>query len=173
MDALGLYDIYGFYHVPFWQTGVFKYGISISLVVVLLTCICYFLYRRRYKKIPETPLQIIHKELAALRLKIPIQKTYSAQWYAQLTYIIKRLLQLHGYNHCMSMTDDEIATIIRKKESCPDALLPIINLLHTAQDYKFNTVLPSAEQQLQDIYYIEQVMHYIATQLQNQNQKTQ
>lgn len=81
MKELELYDIYGTWHVPFWQRPIFIYSL-IGLVSLLIVLSIWLLYKK-YKKVSAISIaqQVLQKleavKVSAINTKEDAQKAYS------------------------------------------------------------------------------------------------
>jgi hypothetical protein len=107
MDALGLYDIYGYQHQPFWQTLWFKIAmVSVVLIMVVLAvwwCFDFLRVRRKHNYWAQW-----QKNLEALRTK----KMADVTFYTTLAALIKEcaVVKLHTSE---SLTDLELTLFLK------------------------------------------------------------
>jgi hypothetical protein len=107
MDALGLYDIYGYHHQPFWQTISFKIGIVIAaLVLVFLVVFCVVFVMRKRTTINDWNLWFGTLDT------LERQKLSDMRFYAALSEVVKEsaALRLHAPK---SLTDLELALLLK------------------------------------------------------------
>jgi hypothetical protein len=151
-ELTGLYENYGLWHVPFWQTRSFDLaikGIGVFLLVVVVGLLAYR-YKHRKKKVSPW-------ECALLRLKTMqhAQETqaYSAkEFYAHLTSIIKNYLyQRFGYD-VVGKTDDEVICYLSQKKLDPLVLQEIIAVFRGVSIIKFANASAEQEQMRQDCH---------------------
>jgi hypothetical protein len=133
MDSLGLYDIYGFHHQPFWQTLWFKIAIvSVGLIMIIFLVWWYFNFLRTRKKYNYWAQW--QKILEVLRTK----KVADIIFYATIAAIIKEcaVVKLHVSE---SLTDLELALFL-KSGDFPAAVRTLGELLERSSLYKFDPV---------------------------------
>ncbi len=108
--ALELYEIYGLWHVPFWQRTWFKISIFIFFCA-LVGIIIYFLIKKYKQRAVQLPAwQIALNALDQLKkLQMP---EYSARYYAALTHLLKVYISARfGVDVC-SLTDQQMCDYI-------------------------------------------------------------
>lgn len=107
LNDRGLYDIYGMYHVPFWQTNWFFWSI-LTLIAFFVCCIILFFlrfYRRRKKII--TPW---HKALARLDALVVVDSLSPGKvrdYYFILTEVVKTYMGERYTWDTAHLTDSE------------------------------------------------------------------
>ena len=117
---LEFYDIFDYYHVPFWQKSWFIISACI-VAFVLITLATYFLYMRLHKK-KLTAWEWARKELAGLNTnKCTTQQDYKKLYY-RLTDIIKTYLARRYAWSTHEKTDDEIITFLEKQKFDTDII---------------------------------------------------
>jgi hypothetical protein len=136
MDEQGLYDIYGHWHVPFWQTNFFKISI-ISLVCLALLVALYFCIKKYSKKTSLSPQQKALYALEALAKKTIYTRDDAHDTYFALTDILKNFFQAHYGMPFASMTDLEMLQILKKIPFSHDLLAPLQDLVHAGLGVKY------------------------------------
>lgn len=116
-STLELYDIYGLWHVPFWQRSWFIISMS-ALIIVLIAGIAYFLikkYRSRKVAVPawQSALQQLNK-IKASDVHIVEREPY----YRTLTSVLKSYISARFASDVSSLTDAQMCTYI--DEHLPD-----------------------------------------------------
>ena len=113
MDKNGLYDIYGVWHLPFWQTTWFKYLCAslIALVFLLVgVAIGYRLYQWiRHKQ--YTAWEIALMKLEQLKKNHYATQDEAKQAYGVITAVLKEYLSKRYGWSVTSATDDELAQV--------------------------------------------------------------
>ncbi len=114
-QALQLYDIYGLWHVPFWQRTWFIL-VMILLSGALFACACYLCIKRYKAKKPPVPawkqaLQRLHE----LKRTGTLKKEKSEYYYVQLTKLIKEYMSDQFGTDIRSLTDDEMCVYIDER----------------------------------------------------------
>ena len=118
LDALGLYDIYDVYHVPFWQTVWFYYSVLAVCVFLFLSLVSFtaFIFiRRRRKKSISSWEKALH-ELAILEQQKIMQPVTCDQFYECVTRITRVYLSERFNIDVLSNTDDEMCAYIQKSD---------------------------------------------------------
>lgn len=107
---LQLYDIYGLWHIPFWQRAWFKVSVFL-LVCLLLGAAIYFLIKKyKQRLIKLSAWQIAFNTLDALKLfQNPVQ---SARYYSELTNLLKIYISDRFGVDVRSLTDQQMCDYI-------------------------------------------------------------
>lgn len=137
MDENGLYDIYGTWHVPFWQTNLFFYvtiafGLLIALLMVFL--VVYKLKKRAYKQLYW---QKVLGELYQLRKLNIVSKPEGHRAYCQLTDLIKWYCAHRFGQQAEGLTDDELIHFLGTQAVTQDELRAIALALAASGTIKF------------------------------------
>jgi len=151
-EKTGLYENYGLWHVPFWQTETFYFIIKITLVIAtVIVCIALYKLYAAYKK---------RKKLPAWQCAVhDLQKLHDAQqhsfveakeFYASLGSIVK--IYLHnrfGYD-VLSKTDDEVVEYLQKRQMENELIEDVRALLQGSIFIKFANGAAAQEQMNND-----------------------
>jgi len=136
-DSLGLYDIYGLHHVPFWQQSWFWYcciGLAILLGAALIAGF-YFFFKSRMGKKSQKPWE---KALHALTLlKKRSTSLSNACMYDELTHIIKEYMQARYFLDCQGKTDQEVGKQL-DQNTFFDPTGKLSQVLHNSIETKFS-----------------------------------
>ena len=114
-EKTGLYENYGLWHVPFWQTQKFKMAMQICLFFVVLLVIAmlikkYLTYRRR-KKLPLWDQALF--EVTQLKKDHKVSVIHGKEFYAAISTILKGYFHdRFGYD-VMGKTDDEVVEYLK------------------------------------------------------------
>lgn len=122
MNEMQLYDIYEHWHLPFWQTSLFK--MLVGAIVLALVVAAILLYYKRYYKAKEIPAA--DRALSALSAleKTSITTKEDAQAvYFKLTDILKNFFQYHYGIPFRGMSDAEMIAALRTTP-LPHQLMP-------------------------------------------------
>lgn len=141
MDANGFYDIYGMWYVPWWQRPLFLWimGILVGLLILILVAI--IIKKLFFPKKPKTPWEVALYLLAQAHEMIDSQKTDAAQFYAQITSILKGYLITRYHYDVAARTDIELIDFMQRQTEFPAQLLPLLTgLLQRAEMAKFAKV---------------------------------
>jgi hypothetical protein len=118
-EKTGLYDNYGLWHVPFWQTDTFYMivkmsGCLVGLVAIILLYKAYKNYQKR-KKAPAWVIAL--QELNQLEKEHKVNVGHGKEFYGTVTTLLKRYLhQRFGYD-LIGKTDDEVLHYLAKSHS--------------------------------------------------------
>lgn len=108
-----LYDIYGHWHVPFWQTKMFKISL-IAFFVLLFAELLFFLFKKYRKEKLLTPGQQALKRLNALaQKKIELREDAHAVYF-ELTQIMKKFFGSYFAIPFEQLTDQEMVAQLEK-----------------------------------------------------------
>lgn len=113
MNELELYDIYGMWHVPFWQRTWFT-ALYLSCLCILLAVAGLFLWRyyahRKKQKVPYWAF--LERDLEQLLLVAQSPTMHKAQVYTRLTYLLKGYVERRYNVPAVGKTDGEMATVL-------------------------------------------------------------
>jgi hypothetical protein len=112
MDERGLYPIYDYWHVPFWQTTLFKaaIGIMAGIGIVLLLVVLY----KRYWQKWLSPAQIALNELAQLGKTSILTSDQAQASYFALTALLKRFFERSYHRPYQGMTDAQMMDALKE-----------------------------------------------------------
>ncbi len=115
-DERGLYDIYSVWHVPFWQTGWFVWGI-VSILALLFTTAFYFLYRWYQNKniMPITPWEKTLQTITNLQKNSYTTKEDGKKCYFILTKALKSYFENRYQFPISTKTDEEAARYLEEQ----------------------------------------------------------
>ena len=133
MDSLGLYDIYDYYHQPFWQTTLFMVACGVLSLCVIIAAVWWCMRVLEARKGRNYWL-LWHKNLELLRTKKVADRTF----YVTLTHLIKECAVIK-LSVKESLTDLELALLL-KSGDFPEAVRGLGELLERAAVYKFDPV---------------------------------
>jgi len=122
-----IYDIYGFWHIPFWQTGWFWWSmvaVIILLSILFFSFIALYVARRR-KKIKKRDFLA---EVAAISIKKGLTKEEAKQFYFKLTLLLKYYFAERVESQFMGKTDKEVLRTLEKEGLFSDKF-ELINIL--------------------------------------------
>jgi len=106
-----LANIYGMWHVPFWQTGWFKLCCATGALAALSIVSYagwYIISRRRTPQL--SPWEEALKQLESMGATLPQNSNETRLYYLRLTYILKHYLQRRYNCTLVGSTDTELAT---------------------------------------------------------------
>jgi hypothetical protein len=147
-EKTGLYENYGLWHVPIWQTEKFQLGIQIAAVVLLLLIVAcvvrkYMQYRQRKK------LSLWDQALAdlnALKQEHKVDVLYGKEFYVTVSVLLKKYFHdRFGYD-LIGKTDDEMIQYLQEHYSDAQSIEDIKALLQGSVIIKFANVQAAQEQ---------------------------
>lgn len=138
MDADGFYDIYGMWYVPWWQRPLFLWIVGVFLGFAIVFCGAIIIKKIFFKKTPKTPWETALFLLTSAHESIDLQNVDAAQFYAQVTSILKGYLLARYHYDVAARTDIEMLDFMQGQSEFPDSLLPLLaGLLSRAAMAKF------------------------------------
>jgi hypothetical protein len=165
MDSLGLYDIYGYQHQPFWQTMLFKVGVvGVMLIIVVFAVWWYFNVMHARKK---------HNYWAQWQNNLEILRTKKLSdvvFYATLAALIKECAVVKLYAS-ESLTDLEL-TLFLKSGDFPATVRTLGELLERASLYKFDPVHTNPGDHRKEVEHMYEAFQLLK-QLEEEKQKKQ
>lgn len=124
MNQIQLYDIYGHWHQPFWQTIWFKCMCAFIIIALIGAIILW--YYKYYYHVPEVSASL--KALKGLEMleKKPVQSKEDAQArYYALTAILKSFFENTYHIPFSAMSDREMIDALRTTQ-LPHQLMPAL-----------------------------------------------
>lgn len=127
-EKTGLYENYGLWHVPFWQTEKFKIAGQICLLL-LLVCIVglfvkkYLAYRKR-KKLPLWDQALL--ELTQLKKEHKVDVAHGKEFYATVSAVLKNYFHRRFGYDIVGKTDQEVVEYLKNNHK-DEAILQEIN----------------------------------------------
>jgi hypothetical protein len=114
-EKTGLYENYGLWHVPFWQTQKFKVAgqICLSLVVLCIVALLtkkYLAYRKR-KKLPLWDQALL--ELTQLKKEHKVDVVHGKEFYATVSAVLKKYFHERFGDDIIGKTDDEVVIYLK------------------------------------------------------------
>jgi hypothetical protein len=147
-EKTGLYENYGLWHVPFWQTEKFQFGIKIAAAVVLFLCVAYVVrkyvqYRRR-KRLPLWDQALA--DLNQLKQEHKVDVLYGKEFYVTVSALLKKYFyDRFGYD-VIGKTDDEMIQYLQEHYPDTQSIEDIKALLQGSVIIKFANVQAAQEQ---------------------------
>lgn len=147
-EKTGLYENYGLWHVPFWQTEKFQLGIKIAAALLLFLSVAYVLrkyvqYRRR-KRLPLWDQALA--DLNQLKQEHKVDVLYGKEFYVTVSALLKKYFyDRFGYD-VMGKTDDEMIQYLQEHYPDAQSIEDIKALLQGSVIIKFANVQAAQEQ---------------------------
>lgn len=138
-EKTGLYENYGLWHVPFWQTDTFKIGVKIGVCLILLCLIAfvikkYLSYRKR-KKLPLWDQALL--ALTQLKKEHKIDVVHGKEFYAAVSVILKNYFHDRFGYELRGKTDAEVIDYIEKNHDDAHIAAEMKLLLQGSEIIKF------------------------------------
>lgn len=114
MQELQLYDIYEYWHVPFWQTKFFYMLCALLLIIACLVLLYIFwnIFRKQKKLTPE---QYALSELAQLKKQSIITREQAQEVYSKLTETLKRYFEFYFNKPFITFSDKQVIDALEKE----------------------------------------------------------
>ncbi len=135
MDTQQLYDIYGHWHVPFWQTRLF-YGIMIAVIVVMLMVVLWW-WKTCRKKSALSPEQHAFAALKKLQAMPIITRDDAQQAYLMLTNTLKKYFEYYYSSPFTTYTDQEMVNAISAKNILATRPAGLLEIAQAGTQVKF------------------------------------
>lgn len=138
-EKTGLYENYGLWHVPFWQTSEFKMIMHVFcalalLIIIVLLLRKYVRYRKR-KKLPLWDQALL--ELTQLKKEHKLDVAHGREFYATVSAILKNYFhERFGYD-LRGKTDTEVIEYVEKHHDDKHITAEIKTLLQGSEIIKF------------------------------------
>jgi hypothetical protein len=147
-EKTGLYENYGLWHVPFWQTQKFKMAtyVGMGVVGVLLVALLIKKYRayRNRKKLPLWDQALL--ELSQLKKEQKIDVIHGKEFYATISAILKKYFHdRFGYD-VVGKTDGEVVEYLHNHHNDEQLLADIKEVLNGGIIIKFANAQAAQEQ---------------------------
>src|SRR5437899_2466422 len=110
-----LYDIYTMWHVPFWQTDQFFWGVVLLAMGLSGIAVWLLVKKWRSRKIKQTPWQLALQQLNALKKNNRISMQQGKEFYHELTRIMKVYVHERYQVDVLSTTDQEFLVDVEKQ----------------------------------------------------------
>lgn len=138
-EKTGLYENYGFWHVPFWQTYTFQMAIKVTCgVLLLIICtvliIKYMRYQREKKMLPWDRALF---DLAQLKKDQEVSIVQNKEFYVFLTEIIKKYLFARFDYDVLGKTDAEVVNYLQKMSANDEIIENIKVVIQGSEVIKF------------------------------------
>ena len=135
----GLYENYGIWHTPFWQTTTFYIICYVLIAILIIALFLFFLkkYRARkaQKSIPSWDVAL--QELEQLKKSNMVTVAQGKQFYLAITAIIKRYFEKRFGYDVLGKTDKEVITYLKNKKVASELLQNLEAILGGSVVIKF------------------------------------
>lgn len=144
VNKLDLYDIYGMWYIPFWQTKLFWVIISIILLLFFVVFMGIVIKKWRAKKQKVTPWDEALCSLNAI--KDIVNSSQGKQFYFSLTIILKRYLSNRYGFDVYGKTDEELLCYLASNHFPAELLLLVESVFSGGVYIKFANAQALREQ---------------------------
>ncbi|MDP3889148.1 MAG: hypothetical protein Q8Q25_01235 [bacterium] len=138
MDDRGLYDIYGIWHQPFWQTRTFLIIVLVLSGVLILGFFGFMLrwiLKRRKKRL--LPWQRALHELDRLKQQKMVTIEQAKQLYSGVSIVFKSYFHERYHFDLYGKTDQEMLFYLKQRDFPADLMRDIEQVLLGGQMVKF------------------------------------
>lgn len=147
-EKTGLYQDYGLWHVPFWQTYTFIVGLKIFagilvFLLVVFMCTLYLRYRKR-KRLP-----VWQEALQSLEQLVHDNKVncdHGKEFYLATSAILKQYLHHRFKYDLLGKTDSELVHYLQQKNADKDLIEKMNTILDGSMFIKFANAQAAQEQ---------------------------
>jgi hypothetical protein len=147
-EKTGLYENYGLWHIPYWQTQKFQLMMEIGcvvagLLVVVLLIKKYVQYRKR-KKLPLWDQALL--DLRCLQKEHKVNVVHGKEFYLTVAALLKKYFHdRFGYD-VLSKTDEEVVAYLQEHYLDAYGVQEIKALLQGSEIIKFANAQVAQEQ---------------------------
>jgi len=147
-EKTGLYENYGLWHVPFWQTQKFQLMLKIGGVVLALLIVAFLIkkysdYKRR-KKLSAWDQALL--DLRTLKNEQKISVEQGKEFYLAATALLKKYLyERFGYD-VLGKTDSEVVQYLQEWHADEQVIADIRLLMQGSMVIKFANAQAAQEQ---------------------------
>lgn len=134
-----LHDIYGVWHVPFWQRSWFYWSMFalITCLLLILIGIAIRTYRTRKKDVHLSPWDVALQSLGQLQYRNVTTIEQGSECYVAITHILKKYLhQRYGFD-VASKTDQEVVAYLEQQNFDSNLLSDIRDIFEGSVFIKF------------------------------------
>lgn len=147
-EKTGLYENYGLWHVPIWQTDQCKLAMKISAIIILLMvvlfCVRKYVQYRKRKKLPLWDQALA--DLNQLKQEHKVDVLYGKEFYVTVSALLKKYFyDRFGYD-VIGKTDDEMIQYLQEHYPDVQSIEDIKALLQGSVIIKFANVQAAQEQ---------------------------
>lgn len=136
-EASEIHDIYGMWHVPFWQSPTFImmiWALGILIALALLYFLVRYVVKRRKNIKPWKWAQI---ELDILWKQRGFTREDGKRFYSRLTDILKIYVEKNYGYQVRGATDLELLAYLREQNFASEPLNDLVSIFEGAQKIKF------------------------------------
>ena len=147
-EKTGLYENYGLWHVPFWQTAKFQLALKVAggliLLMVIIFAVKKYLQYRKRKKLPIWDQALL--ELTHLKRDHKVDVLHGKEFYGTISALLKQYFHdRFGYD-LVGKTDDEVVQYLQEHHADEHMIEEIKALLQGSQIIKFANAQAAQEQ---------------------------
>ena len=128
------YDIFDYYHIPFWQTTWFKVSACVA-VLLIIALVIYFIVTRKKREL--APWEWAAEKIQQLPLEKCLTKNDYKKFYFDLTLILKQYLHKRYAWKTEDKTDEELIEYLHKQGFNETLLEALKKMLEGAVWIKF------------------------------------
>lgn len=146
------YDIYGLWHIPWWQLPIVKIVGVGAAGILLLVLLLYILKKLTSRKKRLSVWDVAKRDLEILGTPDMLNKLTAKIFYSQLTTVVKQYMcNRYGFD-IVGKTDREILKFLDEQIVFPRDLMPIVDdIFGHASQIKFANSAGIVEQMQSDL----------------------
>lgn len=147
-EKTGLYENYGMWHVPFWQTNTFQIMMEVIGCIVLLGLLIYvvIMYVRYKKRKKLSAWEQALADLRALKVEQKVRAEHAKEFYVIVSEVIKRYLAARFEYDVVGKTDAEVVSYLQEIHADQVIIDDIKAIVHGAEVIKFANAQAAQEQ---------------------------
>jgi hypothetical protein len=147
-EKTGLYENYGLWHVPFWQTAKFQLAVKIAagvlLCLVIAFCVRKYLQYRKRKKLPLWDQALLH--LNQLKKNHKVDIAHGKEFYVAASGILKNYFHHRFGYDLLGKTDAESVDYLQKHHADAQGIEDVKMVLQGSEIIKFANAQAAQEQ---------------------------
>jgi len=147
-EKTGLYENYGLWHVPFWQTEKFQLIVKISCAVLVLLFIAILIKKyctyRKNKKLSAWDQALF--DLRVLRNNNKVSVEHGKEFYLTVSALLKKYLYERFKYDVLGKTDSEVVHFLKEHHADEQTIIDFEALLHGGITIKFANAQVAQEQ---------------------------
>ncbi len=154
-----LYDIYGMWHIPFWQRPFFLKVIAMMLFFILFFGIFFFIrwfFKKRAKPLSASEKAL--KDVASLKEQYLKKEVKMSEVYGLLSRIMKSFFSAQFKIDMLSKTDDESIPFLQDLSLSDTVKEKLEELFKRSAVIKFSFMQISDDQVLSDLDFCSAVI---------------
>ncbi len=151
-EKTGLYENYGLWHVPFWQTAKFQLAVKLVIGLLLVIVVAFLIkkyvnYRKR-KKLPLWDQALL--DLSHLKKDNKVDALHGKEFYMTVSALLKKYFHGRFCYDVVGKTDAEVVDYLQKHHADTCSIEDMKMVLQGSEIIKFANAQAAQEQIEQD-----------------------